>query len=204
MGGRITAKGALVGIGSGGEGGEIELLRFSGKSVLTCDARLGKFPVNASSIIFTNSSVVFATAGNRLFGVNPSSFDLFSLVIVYGNVTTKGEERLSNLNATLLQIGNLTVPPSSRWMVCVSDESYEDCYLTRSSVMKSLIVSVRSEGNYSVKLFSETTSGFLKIDQDVSLFEVASNRSFVTNASFVPDEDTTTSKNTADFDLDEL
>jgi hypothetical protein len=34
LGGRIKANGALVGIGSGGEGGEVTLLRFSGNAHL--------------------------------------------------------------------------------------------------------------------------------------------------------------------------
>jgi hypothetical protein len=81
MDGMIRAKETLAGIGSGGEGGNVELLRFSGNPVITCDADFAKFPINASSIVFTNASLIFTTPRNRLFGAVPSSSNLTKLVI---------------------------------------------------------------------------------------------------------------------------
>jgi hypothetical protein len=95
----------------------------------------------------SNASLVFRTSRNRLFGVSPSSSNLSDLVIVYGTVTTQENEPLSELNATLLQIGNVTAPRSSDWTVCISNESREACYVTHSSLVQSLIVSVPSQGN---------------------------------------------------------
>jgi hypothetical protein len=186
LGGNMTANGTLAGIGSGGEGGEVQKLKFSGNAVLTCDAIATKFPVNASSIVFSNGSFLFVTPRDRLFGVSPTSSDLLNLVIVYGDVTNEESEPLSKLNATLVQIGNVTSPHLNDWMVCVSGDGYEDCHETGSPVVQSLIVSVPPAGNYLVKMSSNGTSGFLEREEGVSTFTVASNHSFVSEARFVP------------------
>jgi hypothetical protein len=186
FGGRITANGTLAGIGSGGEGGEVKMLKITGNAVLSCDANFTKFPVHASSIVLTNASLVFITPRNRLFGVSPFRSGLLNLVIVYENVTTQGSELLSNLNATFLQIGNITVPLSNEWTICVSGSGYEDCYPIRSSVMKSLIVTVPIEGNYSIEMISDAESGRLETTERVSSFVVSSPNSFVAEAAFIP------------------
>jgi hypothetical protein len=178
-GGKMTANGTLAGIGSGGEGGEVELLRFSGNAVLTCDANVTKFPVNASSIVFSNASLIFITSRNRLFGVSPSSSNLLNLVIVYLNVTNEENGPLLKLNGTLLEIGNVTIPLSSYWMLCMSGVGCEDWDETGSSSVKSLIVSIPSEGNYSVKMFCDVRTGLLETEQNVSIFTVSLARSFV-------------------------
>jgi hypothetical protein len=176
----------LAGIGSGGEGGEVQLLKFSGNTVLTCDTKVTQFPVNASSIVFSNGSFLFRTPRNRLFGVSPSSSAFLNLMIAYWNVTNEENEPLSMLNTTLLQIGNVAIPQSSDWMVCVSGICREDCSQAGSSVVNSLIVSVPSEGSYSVKMCSEVSSGLLETEKGVSVFAVASTRSFVSEAHFTP------------------
>jgi hypothetical protein len=181
----MMANGALAGIGSGGEGGEVQLLKFSGNTVLTCNANVTQFPVNASSIVFSNGSFLITTPRNRLFGISPSSSDFLNLVIVYWNVTSEESELLSKLNTTLLQIGNVTIPQSSDWMVCVSGVDQEECHQTGSSVVKSLIVSIPSEGNYSMKMYSDVSSGVLETEKGVSIFVIASARSFVSEAHFL-------------------
>jgi hypothetical protein len=186
MGGRVTANGTLAGIGSGNEGSEVKQLKFTGNAVLTCDTNRAKVPVHASSIVLTNASLIFTTPRNRLFGVSPSCSGLLNLVIVYENVTTAGSELLSNLNATFLQIGNITAPLSNDWTVCISGENHEACYVTHSSVVKSLIVSIPSQGNYSFKMSSDALSGVLERDGGLSSFIVAGTRSFVADAHFVP------------------
>jgi hypothetical protein len=184
-GGRITANGTLAGIGSGGEGGEVKLLKITGNAVLTCDANFTKFPVNASSIVLTTASLVFTTPRNRLFGVSPSSSGSLNLVIVYGNVTMQGSEPISKLNATFLQIGKVTAPLSNDWTVCTSGGNREACYATHSPVVRSLLVSIPSQGNYSSRMFSDALSGFLERDGSQSTFVVAGTRSFVASAHFV-------------------
>jgi hypothetical protein len=141
LGGKITANGTLTGIGSGGEGGEIQFLKFSGNTSLTCDADLTKFPVNASSIFLSKASLIFTTPRNRLFGVSPSSSGLLNLVIVYESVTTQWSEPLSQLNATFVQIGSITALSARDWTICVCGECQQECYLAQSSVVKSLTMS---------------------------------------------------------------
>jgi hypothetical protein len=185
-GGMITSKGTFAGIGSGGEGGEVTIMTFSGNPMIICYANLIHFPVNASSIIITNASLIFATPRNRLFGVSPSSSTLFKMMIMYGDVTRQGHEPVSKLNATFLQIENITAPLSKDWLFSVCGAGPEDCYQSRSTNVKSIIVTLPWQGNYSVKMFHETISGFLESEKDVSIFDVGSDHLFVPDAYFVP------------------
>jgi hypothetical protein len=185
LGGKITANGTLTGTGSGGEGGEVQFLKFSGNTTVTCDSDPGKFPVNASSIVLSNGSLIFTTPRNQLFGVSPSSSGLLNLLVMYEIVTTQWSESLSQLNVSLLQIGNITAPESRDWKLCICGECQQECYLTQSSVVKSLIVSVGSKGNHSVKMLGHEISGFLKTNESVSSFAVVSSRSFFAEATFV-------------------
>jgi hypothetical protein len=52
------------------------------------------------------------------------------LVIVYGSVTNEENEPLSNVNATLLHIGNVTIPQSGGWMICMSGVVRVVCHQT--------------------------------------------------------------------------
>jgi hypothetical protein len=61
----------------------------------------------------------------------------------------------------------------------------EDCDQTGSSVVKNLIVSTPSEGNYSVKMFCDVRSSLLETEQNVSIFTVSLARSFVSEGHFV-------------------
>jgi hypothetical protein len=67
-------------------------------------------------------------------------------VILYKNVTKQESEPLSTMDTILLQIGNLTIPPSSDWTLCISGLNHDDCFTTGASPLKSLLVSVPSIG----------------------------------------------------------
>jgi hypothetical protein len=95
---------------------------------------------------------------------------------VYGTVTTQETEPLSGVNATLLQIGNITAPLSRDWTVCISGENREGCYATHSSVVRSLLVSIPSQGNYSVKMLNDALYGVLERDGGLSTFVVDGTR----------------------------
>jgi hypothetical protein len=147
MGGRITANVTLVGIECGGEDGEVKLVRFAGKAVLTCEANATKFPVNASSIQFLNASLVFTTSYNRLFDVDPSSSELLKLMVRYEDVTKENSESLSRVSTTFLQSGNVTFPPFRHWMCWISCMGQDDCFAPGLSIVKRLIVSLPSLAN---------------------------------------------------------
>jgi hypothetical protein len=101
------------------------------------------------------------------------------LLILYENVTREGNEPLAGLNATFLQIGNLSYPPASNWTFCVSGLGREHCFVIRSSVVKSFIIAVPSQGNYSVIASSDLFSGFLVTDEGDSILAIESNHFFV-------------------------
>jgi hypothetical protein len=126
---------------------EMKLVTFSGNATLVCEGSPEFRPVSSSSIVLLNASLVCTAQRSRSFGVSPLYCNLFSLVIGYGSVTTQENELLPGLNARPLPIGNVMAPLSSDWKVCISGKSRESRRATRSSVVKSVIVSVPSEGN---------------------------------------------------------
>jgi hypothetical protein len=189
IGGRIAADGGLAGIGSGGEGGDVGLLTFAGSGLFVrCAADGPKIPINASSIRFSNSSVIFETPGDRLFGVSPTQIGRLDLAILYGAATSEWNESVLGLNSTLLQIGNLSSPLSGDWTLrvsSVSGASGEHSFAIRSSGVRSLIVTVGFRGNCSVSASNATVSGFFETPEGVSTFGIESDRLFIPEGSFV-------------------
>jgi hypothetical protein len=183
MGGRITADGPLAGIGSGGEGGEVGMLTFSGSDLrIACPANGTKLPVSASSIRFSNASVIIETPGDRLFGVNPAQLGGLKLTILFGSATSNLSEPLSKLNATLLQIGRLNPALSGDCTLCVralSSDSGDRCLAIGSSRVESLIFSIPLRGTHSVTASNATVDFILATPGGVSSFEVDSDRFFI-------------------------
>jgi hypothetical protein len=118
--------------------------------------------------------------------VSPFRSGLLNLVIVYENVTKENQEPLSRLDQTFIQIGNLTIPRSNRWMFCVSGINHHDCFITGTSNVKSLIVNVPSIGNYSMTGFSDSSDGIFETLNGNSILSVERNQSFIPECHFVP------------------
>jgi hypothetical protein len=185
MGGRITANGTLTGIGSGGNGGEVEMLRFSGTAALLCDANSTAFVINASSIELIDCALIFTTPHNQLFGISPSSSGSLNLAILFGGVTSKGSEPLTNLNGTFLQIGNVNLPDKELWTICISGKKYEHCIESPSRTIRSILFSTDGPGNRLIRAFSANLSGFLVPGDGCGPFIAESNLSFFPSAQFV-------------------
>jgi hypothetical protein len=193
LGGTIRARGAGAGIGSGGEGGETGLLAFHGTAALICNASAGKFPVNASSIVLSDASLIFGTESDRLFGVSPWRAGWLNLTIVYGKATSARTERLSDLNASILQIGNLSfnlpmglyVSAASPCTFCVSRAGDVECIVRHStevSEFKSAVFSLPSDGSYSIRALLADWTGVFETLEGVLSYNLSSNFSFVEEA----------------------
>jgi hypothetical protein len=168
LGGRIKVNGTESGIGSGFEGSEVKLLRFSGTVVLFCTVmNTTKFPMNASSIVLSDTSLTITTPQNRVFGVNPLRQGSLNLNIIYENVTSADSEPLWLLNSTFLQIGNVSLPNSDFRRFCISGIGYENCIDIESTEVKSLLFSVPSEGNYSIRTWNEGLIGLNETEADL-------------------------------------
>jgi hypothetical protein len=141
LGERIRANGAVAGIGSGSEGGETRRLAFRGTAALICNANAEQFPVNASSILLSEASLIFGTESDQLFGVSPSQEGWLNFTILYGSATSARTEPLVGLNAVILQIGNLSFNSpmggngSAVWpcTFCVSRGGDGQCIATQST-----------------------------------------------------------------------
>jgi hypothetical protein len=193
LGGTIRANGTLAGIGSGGNGGAVGRVIFSGTAALICNGGPGKFAVSASSIVLSNASVIFGTAAARLFGVSPSREGPLSLAILYGSVTSSQAEPLSSLNAPILQIGNVSFHPPREgdcvgWTFCVSASDAENCiaaHFTEVREVKSVVLSIPSLGSYSIRALLDGSARVLETPDESSLLTVSSNFSFIPVARFV-------------------
>jgi hypothetical protein len=193
FGGKITANGTDVAIGSGGFDSEVQNLLFSGTAALICTATTSQFAVNALSIVLSHASLVFATQNNQLFGVNPSSQGPLKLAILYGSVKSEGSERLSGLNGTFLQIGHMKInfdpnqdSGSALDAFCISSAVpfHEQCFPIQSFPLKSVIVSVPWYGHYSIRTMLNQQSAFLQTFDGQSVLQVFSDYTFIEGAQF--------------------
>jgi hypothetical protein len=155
--------------------------------VLICSsANAEKSPVNAASILFSNASAIFVTHHAPLFGVRPLHEGELNLTLVYETAMADKAELLPNPPAIFLQIRNLSLP-HGRCEFCISGAASARCFGTESTIVRSLIVSVPSQGSYSMRARAEDFSGFLAIAVDDLSFDVASNGLNVSAAYFVAD-----------------
>jgi hypothetical protein len=202
LGGRIRVNGTQSGIGSGFEESEVKLLRLSRTVNLFCTVMsTTKFPINASSIVLSDASLTITTPQNRIFGVNPFRQGSLNLYFVYGKVTSADSEPLLLLNSTFLQIGNVSLPNCDFWRFCLSGLDHESCIDIdinidmgiESKSVKSLLFSVPSEGNYSIRVLNEGLIGFIETEAGVSSFNVWSDFCFISEVHFIPDSSPTPS-----------
>jgi hypothetical protein len=120
-----------------------------------------------------------------VFGVTPSRGEgPLNLSIAYESVTQADSEPLWLLNSTFLQIGNISVPFSDFWRFCISGIDQETCFDIESAKLKSLLFSVPSQGNYSIRGLGDGLRGFFETGEGMPLFEVSSNLSFILEAQF--------------------
>jgi hypothetical protein len=164
------------------------VLTFSGTVILFCTVTsTTKFPIRASSIVLSDTSLTITTPQNRVFGVGPSGLGSLNLSIVYESGTSANSEPLSSLEQKFLQIGNVNLPNSGFWSFCISgiDERY--CIDIESKKVKSLLFSVPSHGNYSIRALSEGLMGFLGTEEGLSSFNVGSEVSLIPEVHFIPD-----------------
>jgi hypothetical protein len=94
---------------------------------------------------------MITTPQNRVFGRKPLREGYWNLTLIYKSVTSAGSEPLWLLNSTFLQIGNITFPHSGIWNFCISEMEGENCIDIESTAAKSLLLSVPSEENYSIR-----------------------------------------------------
>jgi hypothetical protein len=105
--------------------------------------------------------------------------------IFYEQTTSQDSEPLWLLNSTFLQIGNVSAPTSDFWRFSVSGNGQEEVFDIESTEVKSLIVSVPSQGHYSIRALRSGSDGFFETDAGLWSFDVSSNFSFVPSAHFM-------------------
>jgi hypothetical protein len=91
------------------------------------------------------------------------------------SVISRNIEPLWGLTATFLHIGNVSLPPSGHWMLCVRGVVSEHCIAGVSSRVTSITVIVPSVGDYSITAFSQGISGFLETNEGVAVLTAESN-----------------------------
>jgi hypothetical protein len=186
IGGTITAHGTLADIGCG-QGGSVDLLRFSGNQTILCNSdNSAEYCINANSIVLSNGSLSFATHRDRLFDVYPSIEGSINLMIRYGTVTSDASEHFPIVNSPVLQIGNLSLPSIEPWTFCVAGSNNHHCYANDLTDVKSFILTVPSPGNYWIRASGDAQDGIIRTNDVVSLFDVQSSRDFISEAHFLP------------------
>jgi hypothetical protein len=120
-----------------GERAGVGQLTFSETASLICDASGTAFPINASSILLSNASLIIGTHGDRLFGVSPFRQGWLNLNILDGAATLDDFTRLSTLTSVILELENLsfTAPMCAAlpWTFWISHIETEDYIATQST-----------------------------------------------------------------------
>jgi hypothetical protein len=183
----IIVNGKISAIGSSKPGiGGTDSLTFSGVSELSAYSTADSFPIDASSIIFANASVIAQTSGSRVFGRSPVGSGDSELSLLYQSVTASGSEPLSGFGGHFLQIGELNFPDIGDWHLRIFAHSYERSFpvIVGPSKLASLIMSVPAAGDYRVDAVSGSANGYLESISSGFVFAV-DGFSFVAEAHFV-------------------
>jgi hypothetical protein len=137
--------------------------------------------VEAALIVFLDAAAIIATARPPLFSVVPTREGSLSLALLYETVTEGGAERLLAPPTVFLQICNLTLPPGP-WEFCVSGSP---CFHVQGTTMKSMILSVPSQGTYLIRVGGDGMAGFLATADGDARFDVTPTGAVVSQAKFV-------------------
>jgi hypothetical protein len=164
---RINAVGSSQ-PGIGGSGAIV----FSGAPEIKSRSSLDSFPIGSASILLNAASLAAEVPNSRVFGNPPIASGASSLVLLYGAVTSPGEEPLSSLAGHFLQIGNLSFPTAGVWALRIYSTAFERSIPFNSSELSSLIVSVPSPGGYRLNVSAGATEGHLEGPTANVVFEV--------------------------------
>jgi hypothetical protein len=175
-GGKIFVRGILTGIG-----GNVKILKISGRTVLDCETRKGVPAINASAIAFSNADLVISSKNKPVFGVEPLNIGSFNLTVFQRIISTLADVKFSKLKGNFLQIGNLSLPKTKvPWTLCLSTTGYNKCIEVQPEAT-SLVVSVPFRANYRIRAFSGNLNTFLRDDDGLLQFGVG-NHSFFRRA----------------------
>jgi hypothetical protein len=108
--------------------GQLKTLRFIGRNFVNSTSSLTASQINASLILFSNTSVVCVTKTMPLFSTSPESSGWFDLVVFYRTAATSSTERLSSLSGPFLHIGQLNIQNYKSGTLCISKSDYERCF----------------------------------------------------------------------------
>jgi hypothetical protein len=174
----IMASGAMnfSAIGSGPSGSEVGSLVFSGLCLIECNRTGLAQTINASSIVFSDASLIFFANGTALFGTSPSNTGCLDLIIAYHQVTSPESECISSLRGPFLHVGNVSVLVSR---FCIRRSGLERCLDNTSGPIRSVVVGIGDAGPYSFRGWVDNDSHILMGSDGEESFSVDFNDSFV-------------------------
>jgi hypothetical protein len=167
---------------------EVSSLILSGNLNLILRPGFQHRPIEAVSAELFNASVIVLIEEPPLFNVTSIIKSSFSLVILSENAVSSSDSELLELGDRWLEIGNLSYPERSDWTFCLTNAESRQCFgvsFPDASQVKSLAISVASDGNYSLIAFSEQMYGQFVTSNKERLFAVSSFESFIPAAEFI-------------------
>jgi hypothetical protein len=122
--------------------------------------------VQVSAILLSDGSHVFVGNQAPLFTGTLSSSGIVELVILYGNETGDNPDNFAKVNATLLQIRNMSDLANGGWFFCVLSSGIDRCFFDEFIEVRSLVVSVPRDGFYFISAERDGRIGlFAELDR---------------------------------------
>jgi hypothetical protein len=181
---------AAIGHGTGAGFGHVhaDFVFFTSSSCLTLRPGNQQPAVNAQSVTFLHSSIILRVQAppiidGRLVIISPND-----LTILSQTVTSSLDGTLLGFQSHFLQIGQIILPDTSQWRLCVSSREYSHCFdlcYSGTCPTQSFAVSLPSTGRYSISALSDYMSGQLVMSMYDHYFHVASRLTFIPNARFI-------------------
>jgi hypothetical protein len=175
-------------IGSGRPGSYVNSLTFSGVCFIECSHMGAVSAVSASQILIVRGTLMFLTDSSTLFGTSPLNSGPFELVVLYRQATSENCEPLSMLDNHFVHIGALNLSDSqlNSLTFCIQKTHFERCFGDYPQPIRSFVVSVPEEGDYSFPASADGVSGQLESSVGRTVFSLRPHYSFIDILLFKP------------------
>jgi hypothetical protein len=160
------AGGAAIGPGfsHGIEPTRVDEIVFTGLVFVNGHSEVYRRPIEATSIVVGNGSIVATVREGPVFGSSVTSVGPFQMLVFYGEPPQQYSEPFSGLEAKWLLVEQIILPVRSVWDFCITEKKipFERCFAMNVSELSGFIVSLPGRGSYDVSASAGEYIGFLQ------------------------------------------
>jgi hypothetical protein len=160
-------------------------LMFSGQNLLNSTSGYKGPEVDAWCILLANASLIVVSASMPVFGTPPVSEGWFALTNLYREPTSLVSEPLSLLASPFIHIRRFDIVDYFSGTICVASDRYCRCFDGYSWGVWSAVISLPSEGDYTLSAILDGVNGLLQTRNNVSRFYIPWSGINISSLTFV-------------------